>query len=852
MTVTLWRALGRPRTTGPVPGADTPEWAFALLSLRRHAREEGIPLPPSLASWHDLWTLSRGSPCPSQPTWAQLCDGLFVEDAANGSPANQLGSKLDGASSTTPLWIALGRPPHDLSVQGRHSEEWRRAADSLRCHLVREGVSFAPPILRSWRRLWISCHGSQPPACTTWAKLCQGCTLSSLSPRPPSPDEATPFPLTSWNIRWLVDASSHAAQHKRSALRRHLHLGRVVCIQETHWAPWTAEQWKNLFPTSAVHWTPGTRTATGAFSGGTAVLVPHHFRSHGKELVPGCAVQAICTAPGQPPIRVVSLYLPKGAQGSVIRRLEASLDPFDGPTYLAGDFNLELLCPRGPEEAALVPRLKALFDRHGSILMPTGPTRWDNLKSSTIDGIAIPSSWARDAHVSQNFDRTVSDHACLVVAPQQSRRRARPCNPATIRTLPPEALIDLRRRFGQLELMFGLSSAPIPRAPPAGHPPCQVGELHPSNPASVLNPGAEPTGAQKAGAATSPRRTFIQEDARLARHGHQALCSMLESWWNLWKHKTPRDLVLDELQRAAFGSEAARPSDTLRHWMSGFVEDPPTSLSPDDARGWIATYLAARKPQQPAGPLTGRRRVSWKRPLPHDHHLLGRGLYRKTFALKGIKGPDGKWTDKPELVQDILWNSRAEIWASIHPHSDAGAPILSAYAKDRAAPLPPHPAPALEDIAGAILAAGDAAPGPDGWPYEIFHCGVNFTAHLIGQAILSTRGDTSWVDACLGPNVDLLIWSSGYPKRPMLTQSTGNGRYSSPTACDASTAPPSWPPLVPLSSPTSLSSRRLSEGAPAKGTFGGRTGTSPTSTLPLGDLLRRAPRAPSGKRFWAS
>ena len=111
MTVTLWRALGRPRPTGPVPGAGTSEWAAALLSLRRHAREEGIPLAPSLASWQDLWTLSRGSPCPAQPTWAQLCDGLFVEDAANGSPANQLGGKLDGGSSTTPLWIALGRPP---------------------------------------------------------------------------------------------------------------------------------------------------------------------------------------------------------------------------------------------------------------------------------------------------------------------------------------------------------------------------------------------------------------------------------------------------------------------------------------------------------------------------------------------------------------------------------------------------------------------------------------------------------------------------------------------------------------------------------------------------------------------
>ena len=331
MQHTLWRALGRPRPLSLVPLPGSPEWAIALSALRCAARESEVHVRGPISSWQDLWSLTRDNPCPSQITWANLCDGYFLRDITRleGLPSVGITAPRGGA---TPLWIALGQPPYHHGVQGRHSNEWRRAADSLRSHLVREGVSFAPPILKSWRRLWISCHGSQPPARTTWAQLCLGRTLSSLSPSPLSPDDATPFPLASWNIRWLVDASSHAVQHKRAALRRQLHLGRVTCIQETHWAPWAAEQWKNLFPTSAVHWSAGVPTARGSHGGGVAILVPHAFRSFGHELVPGYAVQAVCSAHGQPPVRVVSIYLPKGHQGLAIQQIDQQLVRFEGPS----------------------------------------------------------------------------------------------------------------------------------------------------------------------------------------------------------------------------------------------------------------------------------------------------------------------------------------------------------------------------------------------------------------------------------------------------------------------------------------------------------------------------------------
>eukprot|EP00972_Heterocapsa_arctica_P072062 10642507-Heterocapsa_arctica.AAC.1 len=54
--------------------------------------------------------------------------------------------------------------------------------------------------------------------------------------------------------------------------------------------------------------------------------------------------------------------------------------------------------------------------------------------------------------------------------------------------------------------------------------------------------------------------------------------------------------------------------------------------------------------------------------------------------------------------------------------------------KGRSADLPQTPDPRLGSISGTILQASGSAPGCDNIPYEVYHYGVNFTAHLIGQA----------------------------------------------------------------------------------------------------------------------
>eukprot|EP00972_Heterocapsa_arctica_P056301 8306251-Heterocapsa_arctica.AAC.1 len=50
--------------------------------------------------------------------------------------------------------------------------------------------------------------------------------------------------------------------------------------------------------------------------------------------------------------------------------------------------------------------------------------------------------------------------------------------------------------------------------------------------------------------------------------------------------------------------------------------------------------------------------------------------------------------------------------------------------------IPLSPDIDLNKLAGIILAAGDSAAGCDGWPYEVYHCGVRFVSDLLAQAFI--------------------------------------------------------------------------------------------------------------------
>eukprot|EP00972_Heterocapsa_arctica_P073399 10841385-Heterocapsa_arctica.AAC.1 len=74
----------------------------------------------------------------------------------------------------------------------------------------------------------------------------------------------------------------------------------------------------------------------------------------------------------------------------------------------------------------------------------------------------------------------------------------------------------------------------------------------------------------------------------------------------------------------------------------------------------------------------------------------------------------------------------------------------------RSCNLPDSPKPNLHRIAGSVLAAGDSAAGIDGWPYEVYHVGVNLVSHLLGNAHYAANISDAALLNILGPNDDLL------------------------------------------------------------------------------------------------
>eukprot|EP00972_Heterocapsa_arctica_P010721 1572733-Heterocapsa_arctica.AAC.1 len=83
---------------------------------------------------------------------------------------------------------------------------------------------------------------------------------------------------------------------------------------------------------------------------------------------------------------------------------------------------------------------------------------------------------------------------------------------------------------------------------------------------------------------------------------------------------------------------------------------------------------------------------------------------------------------------------------------------MEAYMEGRGASLPDAPDPRIGDISGAILKASGSAPGSDNVPYEVYHYGVHFTAHLLGQALHASARGAWHLARVLGSNVDLLLW----------------------------------------------------------------------------------------------
>ena len=230
---------------------------------------------------------------------------------------------------------------------------------------------------------------------------------------------------------------------------------------------------------------------------------------------------------------------------------------------------------------------------------------------------------------------------------------------------------------------------------------------------------------------------------------------MIRGWWDTWKRARPTSIggVLQDLER---GSSAVRPTGALLDWLRDNSWEGEW-LQPREAGAWLliwsqerARERAGRLPAWQRGPTT-------RRPALADHYRIGRATFGRLPPIQGVRDTTGTLQTDPNRMEEVLWQSRADIWATAPPGPACGEALLRAYFAHRPA-LGNVTPPTWDQLLAAVLNPGGSAPGHDGIPYEAFHHGARFVACLLGQAFHAAALSPRALEITLGPSLDILVW----------------------------------------------------------------------------------------------
>ena len=150
--------------------------------------------------------------------------------------------------------------------------------------------------------------------------LLEGRSLDDLTRALSQPPLDVAPSFVTWNVRWLVDPHALANVRKRLRIRRWLEAGRIVLLQETHWAELDCGVWSTLFPASTTISSPAITQA-----GGVAIIVPAGIEVINHQvLVPGYAIIAHLRYRDKH-VRVLSLYIPPASATTRLLGLQRHL-----------------------------------------------------------------------------------------------------------------------------------------------------------------------------------------------------------------------------------------------------------------------------------------------------------------------------------------------------------------------------------------------------------------------------------------------------------------------------------------------------------------------------------------------
>ena len=629
------------------------------------------------------------------------------------------------------LWEALGAPPLRQVLPAARDPSWVAAHRSLWLQLSATDTARR---FRSPASLWLLLYGSSLRPGTTWGELCRGHTLADVVGLLGAPARGPTPTITSWNVRWLHNPHTATAAAKRAAILRRLQVGDIVFLQETHWNTASQAIWEGLFPAATVVAAPSRLGPAGGQQGGVAIIIPAAWNVMASAIrVEGCCVEAVVRSSRHDAAYCLrSIYLPPDSQLEVLTALQG-LPPSEHPVFHGGDLNFQFPHPRSDAELEYQRLWLSYLQRHHSAtVVAQACTRRRGDERAHLDDLAVPTAgaWTWEARLS--WHHSLSDHAMVHYASTATpAATGRACTPVAIRRLPTAAWTDLRLRYLRLERQFGV----------------------------VSDPSGGPFAASRVGDPADHDPQVIPQMPALLAHGRASLSSTLAAWWRAWRHRTthsqhPGALLAAWMRRTVTGT----PEGEMLDWLRG-VGWSGTTLSPEEAAAWLHVW-------QQEQALTRRRAVHPFLSGPQVHTSqraeatsVGRQIFRDRIQGRGVRDAAGTLQTNPRITEPLLWEDRVDIWTRPPALPGTGTALLENYFRHRGAlSFPNAPLPNRMRLHDAVLARSGSAPGVDGEPYELYHPGANFVAHLLAQAHYAADFSGPALRTVLGPNVDLLIW----------------------------------------------------------------------------------------------
>ena len=134
----------------------------------------------------------------------------------------------------------------------------------------------------------------------------------------------------------------------------------------------------------------------------------------------------------------------------------------------------------------------------------------------------------------------------------------------------------------------------------------------------------------------------------------------------------------------AKGDTSRRLSTAARAWINSLTSDEgqmdaTEELTPAQAKAWRAVYAQEQRTERRGRIGRTQRGPGVGRPAVAEAWRCGRNMLKARNSLAELQDRDGTVVRDPKRMEELLWQNRKQVWATVPGRADAEGPILDAY-----------------------------------------------------------------------------------------------------------------------------------------------------------------------------